>query len=161
MKEQDKKIEIIPQERHELTSQGKRYTTVVMVNVRECGLDYMFYRNLISDYQHKAGIKFRQIFESSAIGGMKGRDLSVFVSSGGSKDKVSYNALHNIQELVSIHKILGNKGFEIASYICGQNYSLKQTRNILNIEQRYMGQRLREVLDDISIHFGYYKQRFY
>ena len=160
MKDQDKKQEIIPQQRHELTSQGKKYTTVVMVNVRECGLDYMFHKHLIVDYQHKAGIKFRQIFEASAIGGMKGRDLSLFIT-GGAKDKVSYGALHNIQELVSIHKVLGNKGFEIASYICGQDYSLKQTRNILHIDQRYMGQRLREVLDDLSIHFGYYKQKFY
>ena len=160
MKDQDKKPLIVPQERHELTSQGKKYTTLVMVNVRECGLDYMFHRHLIGDYQHKAGIKFRQIFEASAIGGMKGRDLSLFIT-GGTKDKVSYGALHNIQELVSIHKVLGNKGFEIASYICGQDYSLKQTRNILHIDQRYMGSRLREVLDDLSRHFGFYKQKFY
>ncbi len=80
MKDQDKKPIIIPQQRHELTSQGKKYTTVVMVNVRECGLDYMFHKHLILDYQHKAGIKFRQIFENSAIGGMKGRDLSLFIT---------------------------------------------------------------------------------
>ena len=160
MKDQDKKPLIVPQERHELTSQGKKYTTLVMVNVRECGLDYMFHRHLIVDYQHKAGIKFRQIFESSAIGGMKGRDLGAFIISG-AKDKVSYGALHNIQQLVEIHKVLGNKGFEIASYICGQDYSLKQTRNILHIDQRYMGSRLREVLDDLSRHFGFFKQKFY
>ena len=160
MKDQDKKPLIVPQERHELTPQGKKYTTLVMVNVRECGLDYMFHKHLIVDYQHKAGIKFRQIFESSAIGGMKGRDLGAFIISG-AKDKVSYGALHNIEQLVEIHKVLGNKGFEIASYICGQDYSLKQTRNILHIDQRYMGSRLREVLDDLSIHFGFYKQKFY
>ena len=160
MKEQDKKPLIVPQERHELTSQGKKYTTLVMVNVRECGLDYMFHKHLIVDYQHKAGIKFRQIFESSAIGGMKGRDLGAFIISG-AKDKVSYGALHNIEQLVEIHKVLGNKGFEIASYICGQDYSLKQTRNILQIDQRYMGSRLREVLDDLSRHFGFFKQKFY
>ena len=160
MKDQDKKPLIVPQERHELTLQGKKYTTLVMVNVRECGLDYMFHKHLIVDYQHKAGIKFRQIFESSAIGGMKGRDLGAFIISG-AKDKVSYGALHNIQQLVEIHKVLGNKGFEIASYICGQDYSLKQTRNILHIDQRYMGSRLREVLDDLSRHFGFFKQKFY
>ena len=160
MKDQDKKPLIVPQERHELTLQGKKYTTLVMVNVRECGLDYMFHKHLIVDYQHKAGIKFRQIFESSAIGGMKGRDLGAFIISG-AKDKVSYGALHNIQQLVEIHKVLGNKGFEIASYICGQDYSLKQTRNILHIDKRYMGSRLREVLDDLSRHFGFFKQKFY
>ena len=160
MKYQPKKIEIIPKEISELTTQGKKYTSLVMVNVRECGLDYMYYKHHIKDYQHKAGIRFRQIFENSAIGGMKGRDLSLFIT-GGAKDKVSYGALHNIQQLVEIHKVLGNKGFEIASYICGQDYSLKQTRNILHIDQRYMGSRLREVLDDLSIHFGYYKQKFY
>ena len=78
---QTKKIEIVPQKRHELTPQGKKYTSIVMVNVRECGLDYMFHRHLISDFQHKAGIRFRQIFEGSAIGGMKGRDYSQYVDS--------------------------------------------------------------------------------
>jgi len=160
MKYQPKKIEIIPKEISELTTQGKKYTSVVMVNVRECGLDYMFHRHLISDYQHKAGIRFRQIFENSAIGGMKGRDYSRFIDSS-NNDKVSYSALGYISQLRDIHVVLGNKGFSIACYICGEDYSLKQCRLLLNIAERYMGSRLREVLDDLSIHFGYYKQKFY
>jgi hypothetical protein len=160
MKDQDQKIEIHPKEVHELTSQGKKYTSIVMVNVRECGLDYMYHRNLITDYQHKSGIKFRKIFESSTIGGMKGRDFSIFIG-GGSKDKVSYGALDNIAQLTEIHKILGNRGFSIACYICGQDYTLKQTRILLNISQRYMGERLREMLDDLSKYFGYFNQKFY
>jgi len=109
MKYQPKKIEIIPKEISELTTQGKKYTSLVMVNVRECGLDYMFHKNHIKDYQHKAGIRFRQIFESSSIGGMKGRDFSALMANS-SKDKVSYGALSNISELVEIHKKLGDRG---------------------------------------------------
>tara|TARA_R110000751_G_C13491982_1_gene449203 strand:+ start:103 stop:585 length:483 start_codon:yes stop_codon:yes gene_type:complete len=160
MKYQPKKIEIVPKEVSELTTQNKKYTSVVMVNVRECGLDYMFYKHHIIDYQHKAGIKFRQIFENASIGGMKGRDFSALMT-GGAKDKVSYGALHHIAELRDIHERLGDRGYNIACYICGQDYSLKQTRQILNISQRYMGSRLREVLDDLSRHFGYFKQKFY
>ena len=157
---QQKKQLIVPQKRHELTPQGKKYTSVVMVNVRECGLDYMFHRHLINSYQHKAGIRFRQIFKGSAIGGMKGRDYSRFIDAQ-SKDKVSYTALGNIAQLRDIHTVLGNKGFSIACYICGENYTLKQCRLLLNIAERYMGSRLREVLDDLAIHFGYYKKKFY
>ena len=160
MKYQPKKIKIVPKEISELTTQGKKYTSVVMVNVRECGLDYMFHRHLINDYQHKAGITFRKIFEGSAIGGMKGRDYSMFIDSA-SKDKVSYTALGYISQLRDIHVVLGNKGFSIACYICGEDYSLKQCRLLLNIAERYMGSRLREVLDDLAIHFGYYKKKFY
>ena len=160
MKYQPKKAKIIPKEISELTTQGKKYTSVVMVNVRECGLDYMYYKHHIKDYQHKAGIRFRQIFESSAIGGMKGRDFSALMANS-SKDKVSYGALHNISDLVQIHERLGDRGYNIACYICGQDYSLKQTRQTLNISQRYMGERLREVLDDLSRHFGFFKQKFY
>ena len=159
-KNQSNKPIIIPHKRHELTPQGKKYTSIVMVNVRECGLDYMFHRHLISDYQHKAGIRFRQIFENSAIGGMKGRDYSRFIDSS-NNDKVSYSALGYISQLRDIHIVLGNKGFSIACYICGEDYSLKQCRLLLNIAERYMGSRLREVLDDLSIHFGYYKKKFY
>ena len=91
---------------------------------------------------------------------MKGRDFSVFIGDG-SKDKVSYSALDNIAQLTEIHKILGNRGFSIACYICGQDYTLKQTRILLNISQRYMGERLREMLDDLSKYFGYFNQKFY
>ena len=123
MKYQPKKIKIVPKEISELTTQGKKYTSLVMVNVRECGLDYMFHKHHIKDYQHKAGIRFRQIFENSAIGGMKGRDFSAIIVTA-SKDKVSYGALGNISELVEIHKKLGDTGYNIACYICGEDYSL-------------------------------------
>ena len=56
--------------------------------------------------------------------------------------------------------MLGNKGFSIACLICGEDYSLKRTRIKLNIAERYMGQRLREVLDDLSVYFGYFKKKY-
>ena len=160
MKNEDKKVVIVPKKIHELTPQGKKYTSIVMVNVRECGLDYMFHRHLINDYQHKAGIKFRQIFEGASIGGMKGRDYSRFIDSA-QTDKLSYTALGFIEQLRDIHRILGNKGFSVACLVCVEDYSLKKARFKLNIAERYMGNRLREVLDDLSIHFGYFKQKFY
>ena len=106
---QIKKIEIIPQKRHELTPQGKKYTSIVMVNVRECGLDYMFHRHLISEFQHKAGIRFRQIFEGSAIGGMKGRDYSQYVDSA-STDKTQKDS-----EESSVNELLKTISISIAA----------------------------------------------
>ena len=131
-----------------------------MVNVRECGLDYMYYRHLINDHQHKSGVKFRKIFEGASIGGMKGRDYSRFIDSA-QTDKVSYTALGFIQQLNDIHNILGNKGFSIACLVCGEDYSLKKARIKLNIAERYMGHRLREVLDELAKHFGYFDKKFY
>ena len=160
MKKEVKKSLIVPRKVYELTPQGKKFTSVVMVNVRECGLDYMFHRKLVNDYQHKAGIRFRMIFEGSSIGGMKGRDYSRFIDANNS-DRVSYSALGYIEQLRDTHKILGDKGFAIACLVCGEDYSLKKVRFKLNIAERYMGSRLREVLDDLSIHFGYYKKKFY
>ena len=77
------------------------------------------------------------------------------------KELEDINNLEKLGVKSIFYKVLGNKGFEIASYICGQDYSLKQTRNILHIDKRYMGSRLREVLDDLSRHFGFFKQKFY
>ena len=57
-----------------------------------------------------------------------------------------------------IHKArdtLGEQGYKIATYICGQDYSLAETREILNIKPRYMGERLREVLSDLADLYGY------
>ena len=47
----------------------------VYVNVKECGLDFMLYRGLIKENQHKAGILFRMYFEKASIGGNKAIDL--------------------------------------------------------------------------------------
>ena len=94
------------------------------------------------DFTIIVGHRFRGIFEGSAIGGMKGRDYSMFIDSA-SKDKVSYTALGYISQLRDIHVVLGNKGFSIACYICGEDYSLKQIRLLLNIAERYMGSRIK------------------
>ena len=47
----------------------------VYVNVKECGLDFMLYRGLIKENQHKAGILFRMYFEKASIGGYKAINL--------------------------------------------------------------------------------------
>tara|TARA_Y100001951_G_C11128811_1_gene177054 strand:- start:118 stop:597 length:480 start_codon:yes stop_codon:yes gene_type:complete len=148
------KIELV--EKQILDENSKK--TYVIANVRECGLDYMLHKNHIKEYQHKSGIRFRQTFERASIGGPKGRNYELIVKTD--NRNLSTFTLSAIFELRNINEVLGNKGFNIACYICGQDYSLRQTRNIMNIKKVYMGERLREVLDDLAKYYGYYQKKY-
>ena len=71
-----KKQEIIPKQIKEIhIGTGKVIKHTVMVNVRECGLDFMLHRGLIKEKQHRAGIIFRRYFDRASIGGFKSIDL--------------------------------------------------------------------------------------
>ena len=127
----------------------------VYVNVKECGLDFMLYRGLIKENQHKAGILFRMYFEKASIGGYKAIDLQKGRISQSNHVSVSDSILNAISGLHRARDTLGEQGYKIATYVCGQNYSLIETRKILNIKPRYMGERLREVLSDLANLYGY------
>ena len=135
----------------------KETNTVYMINVRECGLDYMFHRNLITENQHKSGIKFRTLFEK-ASGSGSNYDLSRIRRGKNERDStytISDSVASALQHLGYARDCLGESGYAIANYICGQDYSLIQTRKILNINKKYMGERLREVLTDLANLYGY------
>lgn len=127
----------------------------VYVNVKECGLDFMLYRGFINDNQHKAGILFRMYFEKASIGGNKAIDLEKGRISGSKHISIPDSILSAMSGLHRARDTLGEQGYKIATYICGQNYSLIETRKILNIKPRYMGERLREVLSDLADLYGY------
>ena len=127
----------------------------VYVNVKECGLDFMLYRGLIKENQHKAGILFRMYFEKASIGGYKAINLEKGRISQSSNISIPDSVLSAISGLYRARDTLGNQGYKIATYVCGQNYSLIETRKILNIKPRYMGERLREVLSDLANLYGY------
>ena len=133
---------------------GKVIKSAVFVNVNECGLDYMLHRKLIKEHQHKAGMIFRRYFEKSSIGGYKTIDLEKGRISGGNNNSIPDSVLSAISGLHKARDTLGEQGYKIATYICGQDYSLIETRKVLNIKSRYMGERLREVLSDLASLYG-------
>ena len=150
-----KKQEIIPKQIKEIhIGTGKVIKHTVMVNVRECGLDFMLHRGLIKEKQHRAGIIFRRYFERASVGGYKSIDLEKGRVSGGSQDSIPDSVLSAISGLHKARDTLGDQGYKIAIYICGQDYSLVETRKVLNIKSRYMGERLREVLSDLASLYG-------
>ena len=128
----------------------------VFVNVKECGLDFMLYRKLIKESQHKAGIHFRGLFEKASIGGYKSVDLERgFFDKTNQLYSIPNSVASALDTLGSCRDLLGDQGYKIAVLICGQDYSLIQAREKLNIKKRYMGERLREVLSDLANLFGY------
>ena len=97
---------------------------------------------------------FRRYFEKSSIGGYKTSDLEKGRISGGNNNSIPDSVLSAISGLHKARDTLGEQGYKIATYICGQDYSLIETRKVLNIKSRYMGERLREVLSDLSNLYG-------
>lgn len=128
----------------------------VFVNVKECGLDFMLFRKLIKENQHKAGIHFRGLFEKASIGGFKSVDLERgYFDKSNQLYSIPNSVASAIDNLHCARDLLGEQGYKIAVLICGQDFSLVETREKLNIKKRYMGERLREVLSDLANLFGY------
>ena len=128
----------------------------VFINIKECGLDFMLHKNLIKESQHKAGIRFRQYFEKASIGGFKSTDLQRgYFDRSNQVYSIPNSVASAMQNLHSARDLLGEQGYKIAILICGQDFSLINTRKKLNIKERYMGERLREVLSDLANLYGY------
>ena len=94
-------------------------------------------------------------FEKASIGGNKAIDLQKGRISQSNHVSIPDSIFSAISGLHKARDTLGNQGYKIATYICGQDYSLAETRDILNIKPRYMGERLREVLSDLADLYGY------
>ena len=149
----DEKI-IITKEIKEINPiNNKIVKSQVYVNVKECGLDFMLYRsyqrdNIKQEYYLECILKKHQLVATK-------QDLQKGRISGSKNISIPDSIVNAISGLHKARDTLGEQGYKIATYICGQDYSLAETREILNIKPRYMGERLREVLSDLADLYGY------
>ncbi len=134
----------------------KQGSYVMVMNLRECSLDTLRNRNLITSIQYSAGIKYRKLYEISLLG-CRVSPLQERIDSGGSGN-IADHKLHAIQELAKCNGAVGNVSARILDLVCGEGYGITALNKKLGFSKYYGGHRLREALGEAAVHFGLYSK---
>jgi len=131
----------------------KQGSYVMVMNLRECSLDTLRNRNLITSIQYSAGIKYRKLHEISQLGS-KVANLSERIDNGGSGGNIADHKLDAINALASCHGAVGPTSADVLDLVCGKGHSISDLNRIMKWSKNYGGHRLREALGEAAVHFG-------
>ena len=140
------------EDKREIVPVLKQGSYVRVMNLRECSLDTLRNRNLISPIQYSAGLKYRKLFEISQIGA-KTANLSERMDSTGKGD-IADHKLDAMQELVRCNTAVGPTSARVLDLVCGEGYTISDLNRIMEWSKYYGGHRLREALGEAAYHFG-------
>ena len=140
------------EDKREIVPVLKQGSYVRVMNHRECSLDTLRNRNLISPIQYSAGLKYRKLFEISQIGA-KTANLSERIDSTGKGD-IADHKLDAMQELVRCNTAVGPTSARVLDLVCGEGYTISDLNRIMEWSKYYGGHRLREALGEAAYHFG-------
>ncbi len=130
----------------------KQGSYVMVMNLRECSLDTLRNRNLITGTQYSAGIKYRKLYERSLLG-TRVSPLSDKID-GGKSGSIADHKLEAMEELARCANAVGTVSATILNLVCGEGYSIGEINQKLNFSKYYGGHRLREALGEAAFHFG-------
>ena len=140
------------EDKREIVPVLKQGSYVRVMNLRECSLDTLRNRNLISPIQYSAGLKYRKLFEISQIGA-KTANLSERMDSTGKGD-IADHKLDAMQELVRCNTAVGPTSARVLDLVCGEGYTISDLNRRMEWSKYYGGHRLREALGEAAYHFG-------
>ena len=140
------------EDKREIVPVLKQGSYVRVMNLRECSLDTLRNRNLISPIQYSAGLKYRKLFEISQIGA-KTANLSERIDSTGKGD-IADHKLDAMQELVRCNTAVGPTSARVLDLVCGEGYTISDLNRRMEWSKYYGGHRLREALGEAAYHFG-------
>ena len=130
----------------------KQGSYVMVMNLRECSLDTLRNRNLITSIQYSAGLKYRKLYETSLLG-CRVSPLQERIDSGGSGN-IADHKLHAMQELSRCNSAVGPTSAKVLDLVCGEGYGITEMNTKLGFSKYYGGHRLREALGEAAVHFG-------
>ena len=125
----------------------------MVMNLRECSLDTLRNRNLVTSIQYSAGMKYRKLHEISQLGN-KVAHLSERIDGGGSTGNIADNKLDAMEALARCNTAVGPTSADVLDLVCGKGYSISDLNRIMKWSKNYGGHRLREALGEAAVHFG-------
>ena len=131
----------------------KQGSYVMVMNLRECSLDTLRNRNLITSVQYSAGMKYRKLHEISQLGS-KVANLSERIDGGGSSGNIADHKLDAMQALARCNGAVGPTSADVLDLVCGKGHTISDLNRIMKWSKNYGGHRLREALGEAAVHFG-------
>lgn len=124
------------------------------VNTRESPIGLMASRGHIDEYQLKAAIKFRRLWETLGGAGAGSFDYSRdIVDGGGPRESISERQIDAGLQLKNCRVLLGVRPYEIVSKIVGQGIFLQEMGKT-HRERTTYADYLKDGLDVLSEHWG-------
>mgnify|MGYP001150256793 CR=1 FL=1 len=131
-----------------------------LVNVRKAGsyrkyniattpLVWLNSRKYITEEQFQAGEYFSKLCGRAQVGRVKSA-LNFSISNKTTWNDKSTSQLDSINKLGFIHNHLGDKTAHILWLLCFAGYNIKDIKQIYHFKQNYIGDKIREALQDLS-----------
>ena len=142
-----------PEDKRDIQPVLKQGSYVMVMNLRECSLDTLRNRNLVTSIQYSAGMKYRKLHEISQLGS-KVANLSERIDGGGSSGNIADHKLDAMEALARCNTAVGPTSADVLDLVCGKGYSISDLNRIMKWSKNYGGHRLREALGEAAVHFG-------
>jgi hypothetical protein len=128
-------------------------------NPRESYVGFLHAKSIITDAEKMAGDRIRKAFEAMGGSGARAMDYSrVFVDGGNIPEPIGNAQLEAGRVLKFAAIALGPHGYELTLALAGMckwPEEMAQTRR----KREYIGQRFRECLETLAVHWGYQRQK--
>ena len=130
----------------------KQGSYVMVMNLRECSLDTLRNRNLITSVQYSAGMKYRKLHEISQLGS-KVANLSERIDGSRSSGNIADHKLDAMQSLARCNGAVGPTSADVLDLVCGKGHTISDLNRIMKWSKNYGGNILREALGEDAVKF--------
>ena len=127
--------------------QGK----VVMINMSESSLDILRSKKVVNIQQYYTALRVRRLWEKSRIGSYTSNFNKIGDITGW--NDMATDRIDAIYKLSRLHTWLGDKSFGLVYNICVEDYTIKETATIHQVDRVYLGKRFREAIDEAQKFF--------
>ena len=127
--------------------QGK----VVMINMSESSLDILRSKKAINIQQYYTALRVRRLWEQSRIGNYTSNFNKVGDISGW--NDMAPDRIDAMYRLSKLNKYIGELASNFLYRICVQDYTIKETSAMYQVDRVYLGKRFREAIDEAQVFF--------
>ena len=114
-------------------------------------MDILRSKKVINTQQYYTALRIRRLWEKSRIGSYTSNFNKVGDISGW--NDMATDRIDAIYKLSRLHKWLGDKAFGLVYKICVEDYTIKETSAMYQVDRVYLGKRFRESIDESQIYF--------
>ena len=127
--------------------QGK----VVMINMSESSLDILRSKKAINIQQYYTALRVRRLWEKSRIGSYTSNFNKIGDTLGW--NDMATDRIDAMFKLSQLNKYIGELESNFLYRICVQDYTIKETSAMYQVDRVYLGKRFREAIDEAQVFF--------
>jgi hypothetical protein len=124
---------------------------VVMINIAESSLDILRSKKVLSIQQYYTALRVRRLWEKSRIGSYTSNFNKIGDIQGW--NDMATDRIDAIYKLSKLNLYIGELSSNLLYKICVQDYTIKETAAMHQVDRVYLGKRFRECIDEAQKFF--------